>query len=99
MTNVSPEKVIEDLGDGLIMRPARPDDKDALVDLCAQIFMHEESGTEAWWIAEWMRDLFAKPHPTLNLSDIIVVEDVVKGRLASTTTYFQPDLEIRRHRI
>ncbi len=88
MTDKSPKNIIEDLGDGLIMRTARPDDKDALADLCAQIFMHEESGTEGWWIAEWMRDLFAKPHPTLSLDDIIVVEDIQKGCLASTTTYF-----------
>ena len=79
--------MIDDLGDGLIVRSARSDDEDALAEFCAKVFMHEESGTQAYWIAEWMRDLITKPHPTLNLEDIIVVEDVENNRIASTTTY------------
>ena len=87
MTDASPQNVIEDLGDGLIMRSARREDADALADFCAKTFIHEESGTEAWWIANWIRDLVSKPHPTLNIDDVIVVEDVANNRIASTTTY------------
>ena len=87
MTDESPKKVIEDLGDGLVMRHARREDADALAEFCAKVFIHEESGTEAYWIAEWIRDLVGKPHPTLNPDDVIIVEDVDKGCIASTTTY------------
>ena len=87
MTNKSPKNVIQDLGDGLIMRSAVREEADALAEFCAKTFIHEESGTEAYWIADWIRDLVGKPHPTLNVDDVIIVEDVEKGRIASTTTY------------
>lgn len=87
MIDKSPKKVIEDLGDGLIMRSAQHEDAEALADFCARVFVDEESGTEAYWIAEWIRDLLGKPHPTLDVEDIIIVEDVEKGCIASTTTY------------
>ena len=94
MIDESPKKIIEDLGDGLIMRSAVREDADALAKFCAKVFMDEPladssgSGTEAYWIAKWIHDLLAKPHPTLNPDDIIIVEDVEQGRYASTTTYF-----------
>ena len=87
MTDKSPKNVIEDLGDGLIMRSAARDEADALAEFCAKTFIHEESGTEAYWIADWIRDLVGNPHPTLDIDDVIIVEDVEKGRIASTTTY------------
>ena len=93
MTDKSPKKVIADLGDGLIMRSAVREDADVLAEFCAKVFMDEPladssgSGTEAYWIAEWIRDLLGKPHSTLNPADIIIVEDVEKGCIASTTTY------------
>ncbi len=87
MTGKSPKKIIEDLGDGLVMRSAVREDAGALAEFCAKVFIDEESGTEAYWIAEWIRDLVGKPHPTLSLDDVIIVEDVEEGRYASTTTY------------
>ena len=87
MRGKSPKNVIEDLGDGLIMRSARREDANDLAEFCAKAFMHEPSGTEAWWIAEWIRDLVGKPHPTLSLDDVIIIEDVENDRIASTTTY------------
>ena len=93
MTDGSPKKVIADLGDGLIMRSAVREDADALAEFCAKVFMDEPlaefsgTGTEAYWIAKWIHDLLGKPHPTLSPDDIIIVEDVEKGCIASTTTY------------
>ena len=87
MTGASPKKLIEDLGDGLIMRSAQREDADDLAGFCAKTFVHEESGTEAYWIADWIRDLVSNPHPTLNVDDVIIVEDAEKGCIASTTTY------------
>ncbi|CAI7992501.1 hypothetical protein GBAR_LOCUS1020 [Geodia barretti] len=75
------------------MRSAVREDADALAEFCAQVFMDEPlaessgTGTEAYWIANWIRDLLGKPHPTLKPDDIIIVEDVEKGCIASTTTY------------
>lgn len=92
MIDESPKKVIEDLGDGLIMRSAVRADADALAEFCAKVFIDEESGTEAYWIAEWIRDIVGKPHPTLSLDDVIIVEDVEKGCYASTTTYLTQTL-------
>lgn len=93
MIDESPKKIIEDLGDGLVMRSAVREDADALAEFCAKVFMDEPladssgTGTEAYWIAEWVRDLLTKPHPTLQHSDIIVVEDQSNNRIVSTTTY------------
>ena len=84
---MSPETLNEDLGDGLVMRSARREDADALAQFCAKTFVHEESGTEAYWIADWIRDLVAIPHPMLNIDDVIIVEDINNNRIASTTTY------------
>lgn len=75
------------------MRSAFREEADALAEFCARVFMDEPlaessgTGTEAYWIAKWIHDLLGKPHPTLNPDDIIIVEDVEKGCIASTTTY------------
>ena len=84
---MSPNKLRVDLGDGLIMRSARRDEADALAEFCAKVFVDEPSGTEAYWIADWIRDLVANPHPTLSVDDVIIVEDTINDRIASTTTY------------
>ncbi len=82
-------KIYEELGEGLLMRAATAEDSDALAEFHSKVFMEEKSsGTEAWWIAEWGRDLLTKPHPTLSLDDVIIVEDTGKSRIASSCIYF-----------
>lgn len=81
-----------DLGDGLVIRSATSADVDRLAEFCSEVFKDEPSGTEAYWIAEWMRDLLTKPHPTLNTDDVMIVEDVPNNRIASTTTYMSQTL-------
>ncbi len=80
-------KIYADLGDGLIMRAATLDDADSLARFNGKVHMHVESGTEAWWIDEWSRDLLTKPHPTLSPDDVIIVEDTVEDCIASSATY------------
>ena len=75
-----------------MIRSATPADADRLAEFCAEVFKDEPSGTEAYWIAEWIRDLLSKPHPTLNTDDVMVVEDVAKKRIVSTTTYMSQTL-------
>ena len=87
MTERSSKRVIADLGGGLIMRSAVREKADVLAEFCAKTFIHEESGTEAYWIADWIRDLVGNPHPTLNVDDVIIVEDTENDRIVSTTTY------------
>ena len=96
MTDVSPAKVFEDLGDGLIMRSARREEADALAEFCAKVFIDEESGTEAYWIAEWIRDLVGKPHPTLNLDDVDRGRRRQKRALRINDHLPHTDVELRR---
>lgn len=85
--NMASPKIFKDLGDGLVMRAATPDDSEALAKFHSRVFKDEESDSEAWWIAEWGKDLLTKPHPTLNTNDIIIIEDTEKSRIASSTIY------------
>jgi GNAT superfamily N-acetyltransferase len=75
---------LKELGDGLVLRAARPDDAEQLVALNGE--MHAEPGTtgpdEA--IIDWTRDLFDLSHPTFRVDDTTVVEDTTTGRIVST---------------
>ena len=79
--------LLADLGDNLVTRSATCFDEQKLTRFCAEVFTDEPSGTEAYWIEEWMRDLLTKQHPTLRNDDIIVVEDTTNNQIVSTTTY------------
>ena len=76
------------LEDGLVMRGAVPDDVDRLSDYNAE--MHHEPGSDepAFYIGEWTRDLFTKPHPRMRLDDIIIVENPSSGEIVSSCVYF-----------
>lgn len=81
--------VIDRIDEHLILRTADPADVDQLVDFHEEVFMDEPSGTRAWWIAEWGRDLLTKPHPTFTPSeDGLVVEDARSGEIVSSCLYF-----------
>ena len=73
-----------DLGDGLVLRAARPEDAEQLVTMNGAL--HAEPGAtgpdEA--IIEWTRDLFELAHPTFRVGDTTVVEDTTTGRVVST---------------
>src|SRR5688500_12575823 len=78
----------EDLGDGLILRSARPSDAAAVAALLvgAHAAAAPAAGTAADldWIGIWARDLLERPHPTMTAADVVVVEDTRTGRLVST---------------
>ena len=69
------------------MRGATRDDVDRLSDFNTR--MHSEPGESALWIKEWTRDLIVKPHPSMSLDDVIVVEDPKIGQIVSSCVYFQ----------
>ncbi len=76
--------LLEELGDGLVLRVARPGDAEQVVALNGE--MHAEPGTtgpdEA--IMDWTRDLFDLAHPTFRVDDTTVIEDTTTGRIVST---------------
>jgi hypothetical protein len=78
------ELFLRDLGDGLILRRASAEDADALADINSR--MHSDDGPDKpdLRIASWIRDLLAKPHPTLSPGDFTVVEETATGRIVST---------------
>ena len=81
-------KVIKQIDDDLVLRTATPEDADDLADFHEEVFMHEESGTRAWWIAEWGRDLLTKPHPTFDPTrDALIVTDTSSDRIVSSCLY------------
>ncbi len=79
--------MIEELGDGLVMRSATKADADALANFNGRVHRDEPSGTDAYWIAEWTRDIVGKPHPSVSVEDVLIVEDVKNGCIASSTAY------------
>jgi hypothetical protein len=76
--------LLKELGDGLVLREARPDDAEQVIALNGAV--HAEPGTtgpdEA--IIDWTRDLFDLAHPTFRLDDTTVVEDTTTSRIVST---------------
>jgi hypothetical protein len=73
-----------DLGEGLILRRSKLEDAEALADFNARV--HSDEGPDkpdekVWW---WTYDLMAKPHPTFNLCDFTIVEEVATGKIVSS---------------
>ena len=79
--------MLERISKDLTLRTATPEDADQLADFHEEVFMDEPSGTRAYWIAEWGRDLLTKPHPTFSPSDCLIVEDQRNNRIASSCLY------------
>jgi len=78
------KSTVKDLGAGLILRRATPDDADALAEINAK--MHSDDGPDKpdERIGAWVRDLLTRPHPTFRPADFTVVEDTTTGRIVST---------------
>ncbi|MFN8401784.1 MAG: GNAT family N-acetyltransferase [Anaerolineales bacterium] len=78
------ELFIRDLGDGLILRQGSVEDADALADINSRMHSDEGPDQPELGIGAWIRDLVAKPHPTLVPSDFTVVEETSTGKIVST---------------
>lgn len=75
--------VIEEVGDGLVLREATAADTEALVAFNARI--HREPDEDAsTYIAAWTRDLMCGRHPTCGPGDFTVVEDTRRGEIVSS---------------
>ncbi len=72
-----------DLGDGLILRPARMDDLEPLAELHSRIFAENEAHFDES-IGRWTRGLVTGNHPDFKIEDFILVEDTHQKKIAST---------------
>jgi hypothetical protein len=74
--------ILRDLGNGLVMRHATPEDADALAKFNAEI--HGDNEADGQRVAAWTRDLLTRPHPTLSPDDFTIVEETASGRILSS---------------
>ena len=80
---VMSENIIKKLGDGLILRRSKKEDTEELMEFNGRV--HAESGSDEPFkpIADWVRDLMSKPHPTFDPADFTIVEDTNTGKIVS----------------
>jgi hypothetical protein len=76
--------IIRDLGDGLVLRRATPNDVDPLAAFNAEIHRDDVEGHPDDRVGTWTRDLFDRPHPTFDPGDFTIVEDVGAGEIVSS---------------
>jgi hypothetical protein len=77
------KSIIRHLGNDLVLRRATVEDTEALVALNARVHSEQE-GQEDFRVGVWTRDLMTKPHPTFQVGDFTVVEDIKEGKLVSS---------------
>jgi hypothetical protein len=82
MITTQTKKIIRDLGNGLVLRHASPEDADALAEFNGRI--HGEDEQDSRFISAWTRDLLTRPHPTLSPEDFTIVEESSTGRIISS---------------
>ena len=73
---------LADLGDNLIIRSARREDAAAVADLVYRA--HEAKGSANDSVRAWVLDLMQRPHPTLTVENVLVVENTLDGSIVST---------------
>ncbi len=76
MTNI-----IQDLGDGLVLRRSTKADADAIAEFNRAI--HGESEWEEKGLVAWTQDLMSGDHPNHHTDDFTIVEDVQQHRIVS----------------
>ena len=76
------KKIIRDLGDGLILRHATPEDTQAVVQFNREIHGEDEWDTRG--LDDWTRDLISGESPYMKASDFSIVEDTHTGEIVSS---------------
>ncbi len=80
--NPKRKDILEDLGEGLVLRRANVNDTEALAKFNGDL--HADPGEEyAEHVAAWVRDLMTKPHPTFKPEDFTLVENTNSGEIVS----------------
>ncbi len=78
------DKIIKDIGDGLILRRAATEDAQALAEFNAKLHSDDGPSQPDQGIAIWVADLTTRPHPTSDVSDFTIVEDTKTGEIVSS---------------
>jgi GNAT superfamily N-acetyltransferase len=76
--------ILNELGNGLILRKATPADGEVLSDFNARIHTSEKSKEPDERVRVWTHDLMKRPHPTFNVGDFTIVEDAEAGEIVSS---------------
>ena len=79
-----PEDVIEDLGDGLVLRYAREEDGPANGDFQAVVQADPPDFEKLDHIGTWVGQLMDGSHPAARARDFLLVHDTKKNRIASS---------------
>jgi hypothetical protein len=87
MMKTIPEKlIIQQLGDGLVLRRGCKEDAGQMADFNGHI--HPDPGVEFdQRVATWTRDLLRGDHPTFRAEDFTIVEDVNTGKIVSSCNH------------
>ena len=80
--------ILRDLGDGLILRAATRDDREALSDFHATHLTDPGQTEPNEGLRAWMLDLMSDGHPTLRASDFTLVEDTNTSKIVSSIGLF-----------
>jgi len=75
---------LRDLGDGLILRRSTKADADKLTEFNSHIHAREDTGEPDERVGAWTRDLLTQPHPTFNVGDFTIIEDINTGQIVSS---------------
>lgn len=75
---------LKDLGEGLMLRQATPDDGETIATFNAHVHQHEDVNEPDERVGAWARDLIERPHPTFRPSDFTIVEDVSTGAIVAS---------------
>ncbi|HSJ88489.1 MAG TPA: GNAT family N-acetyltransferase [Anaerolineales bacterium] len=76
------QSILRDLGKGLIMRRATPEDAYALSKFNGDI--HGEDEVDRKGVMAWTSDLLTRPHATFQPGDFTIVEETATGRIVSS---------------
>ena len=80
-------KLIEDLGDGLILRRSTPADAEALGEFNARI--HADPGQDSVeHIRHWVVDILTNEHPNFKHEDFTIVEEKETGKIVSSMNFY-----------
>jgi hypothetical protein len=76
--------ILRELGDDLVMRRSTPADAEALADFNARLHSDEGPDKPDERLAAWTRDLLKYPHPTFEVGDFTIVQEIGGGKIVSS---------------
>jgi hypothetical protein len=83
-TSTGQAAVLQDLGDGLVMRRATPADRETLAYFHANTLLDPGDTDPDERMRLWMLDLMSGQHPTFRPGDFCLVEDTRAGKIVSS---------------